>query len=345
MKFFSSLALFMLAITGHALGATLDRSAKDGECADGSPNGAQIERGPFIYECRNGEIVPKACITDELKPLAIGSTTDKKVYRLKCLENADKTMTLEPIACLLNGAEHKIDETFEDGANFYNCKRDGKVLRLVNLGCVDNGKRVNLNDEMVKDEFVMLCNGTVNNGARLMPSGCVKDGKQYKVGDSFEVEQFFFTCTRIGRERVALKAAGCVASGKRLNDGDRFVDNEIIKECRIDDGKAHFQTVACAQRDQSGAVVERRLGCTWVEGQAPFQYEVQCQADADSAKKVPIKCNYDVDGGVYNIEPGCFRVIEKSAFGCLKEGSNLKLQSFQGEKAQEAAASSGLRAC
>jgi hypothetical protein len=341
MKYFGSFALCLIALSG-AFAAPLD-----GKCADGSPNGAQVPRGHFIFECRDGKIVPMACITDDLKHIDIGSTADKKAYRLKCDKVDDETMSFQPIACLHNGAEHKIDETFEDGANFYLCQRDGKGLKLVNLGCVDNGKRVKLNDQIVKDEYVMLCNETVNSGARLMPSGCVKDGKQYNVGDSFEVGQFAFTCTRVGRERVSLKAAGCVNSGKRLNDGDRYTENEIIKECRIDNGKTSVQTVACAQRDETGNVVERRLGCTWVEGQAPFQYEMQCQADPanNSAKKVTVRCNYSVGGGVYNIEPGCYRVIDKAAFGCLKEASSLKLQSFQGDNAEQAATGAGLHSC
>lgn len=337
----------VLALCGHAFAATIDRSAKVGECPDGSPNGAQIERGRFIYECRDGKITPKSCITEDLKHLDIGNTADKKHYRVQCTKNSDDSMSLEPVACLHNGQDHKIDETFVDGANFYKCQRDGTDLKVVNLGCVDDGKQIKLNDQVVKGDFVMVCNETVNNGARLMPTGCVKEGKQYNVGESFEVGQAYFNCTRVGRERVALKAAGCVANGKRLNDGDRYTDNEIIKECRIDNGQMNIQTVACVQRDETGNVVERRVGCTWVEGPAPFQLEMQCQADPanNSAKKVQVRCNYSVGGGVHTIAPGCYRVIDKAAFGCLQEASGLKLQSFQGDNAEQTATSAGLHAC
>jgi len=333
----------LVAISGHAFGAPVDGSS---DCPGGLPNGAQLERGRFVYECRNGNIEPKGCLTDDLKHIDIGSTFDRKTYRLTCSKNGD-LLSVEPTACLKDGSEHKVDEQWEDSNNFYTCKRDGDALKTVNQGCIDQGKRVNLNDKITKDDLVMVCNETVNNGARLMGAGCVKDGKQYNAGDSFESGKFWYNCTRTGREKVAAKASGCVNNGKRLNDGDRFFDYDVIFECNIDATKNDIRTTGCVQRDEKGEVVERRLGCTWVEGQEPFQYEVACQRDeaANSAKKVQVRCNYKVGSGVYNIDPGCYRVIEKAAFGCQKDGAALKLQSFQGDNAETAAQGAGLHAC
>jgi hypothetical protein len=334
-----------MALVGRSLSAPVD--GNPGDCPDGSPNGAQLERGRFFYECRDGNIVPKGCMTDELKKIDIGSSFDKKNFRLTCTLGSDNLLALEATACLHQGQEHKVDSQWEDSANFYVCKRDGKDLRTVNQGCIDQGKRVNLNEKINKDDSVMVCNETVNNGAKLLPAGCVKEGREYNVGDSFEVGTFWFTCTRYGREKVVAKPAGCVNNGKRLNDGDRFFDQDVIHECRIDADKQEVITTGCVQRDEKGEIVERRLGCTWVEGQAPFQYELACQKDEanKSAKKVQVRCNYNAGGGVYNIEPGCFRTIEKAAFGCQKDGSGLKLQSFQGDNAEQAAQGAGLHAC
>lgn len=344
MKQFSSLALFVLmAFAGHSFGAPLDGN---GDCPGGLQNGALLERGRFFYQCRDGNVVPKGCLADDLKHLEIGSTTDKKTYRQQCVLGSDGLLALEATACLHQNSEHKIDSQWEDATNFYTCKKgDNNDLKTVNAGCMDQGKRVNLNDKVAKDDFVFICNETVNNGAHLMPAGCVKDGKQYNVGDSFENGKFWFNCTRTGREKVAVKASGCVINGKRLNDGDRVTANDVILECAIDNTKTDIRTVGCAQRDDKGEIVERRLGCTWVEGAEPFQYEWACQADGDSAKKVQVRCNYKVGSGVYNIEPGCYRTIEKSAFGCSKEGSSLKLQSFQGDNAEKSAQGAGLHAC
>jgi hypothetical protein len=341
MKQYSSIVLFMLvAISGHALGAPLDGS--NGDCPGGLANGAQIERGRSVFECRNGNVVAKACVADDLKHIDIGSTSDKKAFRLRCTVNSDGSATLEPTACLHQGQEHKVDEQWEDSTNFYTCKKSETELKVITAGCIDQGKRVPLNQQAAHDDFVYVCNGTVNNGARMMPSGCVKDGKQYNVGDSFEAGNLWFNCTRTGSEKVAAKAAGCVTNGKRVNDGDRYSDNEVIQECDI---SGQPRLIGCAQRDDKGEIVERRVGCTWVEGPEPFQYEWTCRQESNSAKKVQVRCNYKVGGGVYNIEPGCYRVIDKSAFGCLNNAGTLKLQSFQGDNAEQSAQGAGLHAC
>lgn len=343
MKQYSSIILCMLvAISGHSFGAPLDGS--NGDCPGGLANGAQIERGRSVFECRNGNVVAKACVADDLKHIDIGSTTDKKSFRLQCTVNSDGSATLEPTACLFQGQEHKVDEQFEDANNFYSCKKSEDGLKVITAGCIDQGKRVPLNQQAAHDDLVFVCNQTVNNGARMMPSGCVKDGKQYNVGDSFEVGNLWFNCTRTGSEKVAAKAAGCVQNGKRLNDGDQYSDNEVIFECATDLPKPRL--IGCSQRDEKGETVTRRVGCTWTEGQEPNQYEWACRQESDSAKKVQVRCNYKVGGGVYNIEPGCYRAIEKSTIaGCLNNAGKLNLQSFQGDNAEQSAQGAGLHAC
>jgi len=66
------LCLFM-ALVGRSFSAPVD--GNPGDCPDGSPNGAQLERGRFFYECRDGNIVPKGCMTDDLKHIDIGHSS------------------------------------------------------------------------------------------------------------------------------------------------------------------------------------------------------------------------------------------------------------------------------
>jgi hypothetical protein len=315
-----------------------------GGCPGGYAEGAEIERGRLIYICQGGQVVPKGCIAEDLSRISVGANFDKTQYRLKCQLQSDGSLSFEPTGCLQNGQEHKVDEIWDNGNNFYTCKVDGAGLRLINQGCVDGGKRVNLNEKIEKEDGLYLCNATVNSGSKLVQAGCVKNGKQYSAGDSFDDGNAWFNCTRTGREKVTAKIAGCIKDGKRLNDGDRYIDAGVFHECIIEDGKASSRASGCAQTDETGTVVERRLGCTWVEGTAPLQYEWECQRDAatGSAKKVQVRCNYKVDGGVYNIGAGCYRTIEKAAYGCSKQGESLKLDSYPDEKAAEGA---GLHAC
>jgi len=336
-----SIVLCLLAAS-TAFAFPADSSA--GGCPGGYAEGAEIERGRLIFVCQGGQVVPKGCIAEDLSRLSIGGNYDTKQYRKKCQLGSDGQLSYELTGCLSNGQEHKVDETFEDGNNFYACRTDGAVLKIVNLGCVDGGKRINIKDTVAKDDALYSCDETVNGGSKLVQAGCVKDGKQYKAGESFEVGKFWFNCTRTGREKVQAKAAGCVNNGKHLNDGDRYFDNDVIYECRIDADKQEVISTGCVQKDDSGSVVERRLGCTWVEGTEPIQYEWTCKQDvaANSATKVQVRCNYKVGGGVYNIDPGCYRVVDKSAYGCAQQGTTLNLQSFQDE---QSASSAGLHAC
>lgn len=315
-----------------------------GSCPGGYADGAEIERGRLIYVCQGGKVVPKGCIAEDLSRIEVGGHYDNAHYRRACVAAGD-SLSFEPTGCVHNGQEHKASESFEDGSNFYTCKSNSAepVLSVSNDGCVDGGKRVPRKEKVTKEDGVYVCDDTPNGGSKLAQAGCVKDGKALNAGDAVEDGKFWFNCTRIGREKYTLKAAGCVAAGKRLNDGDRYNENDVVYECTIDASKNDVRATACIQ--EGG--VERKLGCTWVEGAAPFQYEWRCEHDAakNTARKVQVRCNYNVGGGVYNIDPGCYRVIEKGAFGCVQEGSALKLQAFEGEGAEKSASGAGLHAC
>lgn len=343
---FQSLVVLIL---GVSIASALP--TQTGGCPGGYAEGAEIERGRLIYVCQGGQVVPKGCIAEDLSRIQVGGHFDNRYYRRSCVAGGDNAITFDATGCVQNGQEHKASESWEDGNNFYTCKQNAPgvepPLQAVVSGCVDSGRRVPLKEKVTKDDGVYECQETVNGGARLVKAGCVKDGKTYGAGETFEVGKFWFNCSKSGRETFSTKAGGCLANGKRLNDGDRFTENDVIYECTIDADKNDFRAVACVQ-NEGGSVVERKLGCTWVEGQAPFQYEWRCEheANTNSARKVQVRCNYNVGGGIYNIDAGCYRVIEKNAVGCLHEGGSvLKLQSFQGDNAEQSAQGAGLHAC
>lgn len=341
-----SIVLCLMAATA-ALARPQDSApnAPSGGCPGGYAEGAEIERGRLVFVCQGGKVVPKACIAEDLSKVQIGGHYDNKHYRRECKAAGDD-LTFDPTGCIQNGQEHKVGETFEDANNFYSCKSfpTEPVLSVSNEGCVNAGKRVPKKEKVSKDDGLYECQETVNDGSKLIQVGCVKDGKQYNAGDAFETGKYWFTCTKLGREKVLVKASGCVANGKRLNDGDRYFENDVTYECNIDGDKTTVRTIGCVQND-GGSPIERRLGCTWVEGSEPFQYEWACQADGDKAKKVQVRCNYKVGGGVYNIEPGCYRAVDKDFAGCISDGKSLKAQAFQGGDAEKSAQAAGLHAC
>jgi len=346
-----SLIVSILALTVVAAFPADDDSRKiqgaTGSCPGGYAEGAEIERGRLVYVCQGGQVVPKSCIAEDLSKVPIGGKFDNAHYRRTC-ENRGGDLSFEAVACLQNGQEHKQGETWDDGNQVYTCKQQDSepILNAVSTGCVDGGKRVNPNEQVPKGDLTYECQPSINNKFKLVPAGCVKEGKQLKVGEAVEIGKFWFNCTKFGRETISFKAAGCVVSGKRLNDGDRYNDNDVMYECVIDANKNDIRVTACVQRDGSNSV-ERKLGCTWVEGVEPQQYEWSCKYDSatNTAVKFQVKCNYKQGNGYHQIEPGCYRVIEKSAFGCIKDGTSLKYQSFQGENPDKAAEAAGLHSC
>lgn len=339
----------MLVAVVAAFPADDDRKIQGntGSCPGGYAEGAEIERGRLVYVCQGGQVVPKACIAEDLSKVPIGGKFDNTHYRRTCQNNGGD-LSFEAVSCLQNGQEHKVGESWNDANLVYTCKQNQAepLLDAVATGCVgEGGKQVNPGEQVAKGDLVYECQPSVNNRFKLGPNGCVKDGKQLKVGETVEIGKFWFNCTKFGRETVSLKAAGCVNGGKRLNDGDRFNENDVVYECVIDANKNDLRVSACVQND-GGNVIERKLGCTWVEGAEPLQYEWTCKYDAaaNTATKVQLRCNYKQGNGYHQIEAGCYRVIGgKSAFGCVGEsGKSLNLRSFN---AETEAQSAGLHAC
>jgi hypothetical protein len=297
-----SVILCLLAIsTTFAMPAEME-AGKTGGCPGGYAEGAEIERGRLVYVCQGGQVVPKACIAEDLSRITVGANYDNKKYRRACVLGGDGQLSFEVVACLYNGQEHKAGDTWEDGSTSYTCKQsaDG-ILSTAAVGCVDGGKKVNEKEKMPKEATLFECQPVQNGKFKLIAVGCVSDGKEFNAGDSFESGTVWYNCTRIGREKVVAKPAGCIFNGKRLNDGDRFNDGQVFRECRVDQGKTETKTVACVQSDETGAVVERRLGCTWTEGASPFQYEWRCREDGETAVKEQVRCNYNVGGGIYQV--------------------------------------------
>jgi len=334
--------IFVILIS--LLAAVYSAPTGPGNCQELGENGALVDSGNAYFQCRDGKLFAMGCLTSEQKRVEMGKTADVKSTRYQCESGQDGKPTLTAKSCVSAGAEHAVGEQFQDTKSLYICQKDGDNLTIKVVGCVDeSGKKVNLNEKSTSGDLLFLCQSQNGNTPRLTPAGCVRNGKQINAGESFEEGSTVFNCTRTGA-----KPAGCVNQGRRLNEGDRFFDQDVVMECNVDSDKVSVRATGCLQHDTNGATVERRLGCFWVEGQEPFQYEWTCKHDksANKAVKLQTKCNYRVQKGVYDIEPGCYRLIDKAAFGCLKQsGGQLQLQSFQGDDAEKSASSAGLHAC
>lgn len=317
--------------------ATALAQSKDGNCGSLGANGATVTSGLVYYLCKDGQLYPQGCVTRDKQQVATGQTVAYRQSRLSC-ELKGILPALVVKGCVLNGKDVAVGSTANDDKALYSCEAGDAEAKLTQVGCSDGTKQVKYGEKLNNDKGVYTCDQATR---RLIQSGCVQEGKPYNFGDSFDQGDIWLNCTQSGPV-----AAGCISNGKRLNYGDRFYDNEIVRECYIEGGKAVFRLVGCVQRD-GGNTIERRLDCFWTEGADPFLYEFTCKATGDgkSAEKIQLRCNYKVSNGVYTIEPGCYRTIDKSAMGCVKQGDKLNLQSFQGDNAEKAATGAGLKSC
>lgn len=294
-------------------------------------------------------MVPKGCMTDDGRRIETWQTYDSnKSYRMQCVTDSSGFLAFSYKSCVYEGQEHAPNEQWEDGKYWYTCARDGEYLHITISGCIDEGKRVNINEKVTKGSFIYQCKTTSNGTCSMCPIGCAKNGREYNIGESFAVGDFWYTCTNSDSSGpITIKTVGCVNQGQRLQDGDRYFKNDVVYECTVRNDATEVRPVGCVQKDETGALVERRLGCYWQEGQPPYQYEMTCKYDKDSktAVKIPHRCLYKVTQGAYTIDPGCYQIVEKTAVSCEKGGGDtVNLRVYQIDNIGELTAK-GLRFC
>jgi len=317
-----------------------DKRSGNRQCPGGYTHGTKVDIGRYWYECVNGQMMPKGCLSDEDQSrVQIGGTFDaKNTFRMQCVLNGDGYLSVIYKSCVQNGQEHQVGDQWDDQTAFYACAKDGpNSLQVHMLGCVDQGgRRANFEDKIAKGESLVQCKKSADGTPKMNVVGCVKDNRKYAIGETFEASKFWFTCTDKGA-----KIVGCMHEGQRLQDGDRFITEDVVYRCAVDGDKTDFLPYSCLQRE-NGASIERRLGCFWVEG----QYQMTCKHDTDSKKAVKVQnqCNYKSAQGAFNLEPGCVRVVENLAVGCVKDSSSgmLSLRTFPADQADR---TPGLRQC
>jgi hypothetical protein len=340
-SFFYSLLVAALA------GAMFVDSASSGnrnKCPGDYDNGQQMDIGRYWYECRDGQVVPKGCLTpaDEgNRRVAIDETFDTKQYRMQCVLDSNGFLSLVYKACVSQNGEHDVGAQWDDGTAYFTCVKEGNNVRVITLGCVDQGKQMKLDDRIAKGDFIYQCKKSTDGTPKMNKVGCVHDGKKFNIGETFEGAKVWYTCTDSGA-----KIVGCMYESHRLQDGDHFTKDDMMYVCRVNDDQTDFAPFACLQREESGASIERRVGCFWVEGKGSNAYEYTCKAD-DSSKKIAktqTQCVYRAQQGTFKLQPGCVTLAETIAVGCLQDSSSGKLR-IETYRADQIDQLPGLRQC
>lgn len=160
-----SIAIFMKFTLFVASTLLLSASAAETgtrHCPGGYTQGTYVDRGHYWYQCLDGQLVPKGCLTDDSARIGIMDTYDSHDVRLQCVVSKDGYLSYAYKACVYGGRERRVDETWDDGGYWYECKRnDGGVgLRINKRGCVDQGRRLNFDERVIKGDFVYVCEET-----------------------------------------------------------------------------------------------------------------------------------------------------------------------------------------
>lgn len=325
-KFFTLIVAALLAVNAIA-------ELSSGTCPGGRKDGEQYNEGRYWYECKNGQSVPKGCLTDDDGRIDIDATFDNKQYRMKCIKGADGFLTMIFQACMSNGAEHDVGAQWDDGTAFFTCVKEGNGVKVITLGCVDQGRPMKIDDRVAKGDFIYQCRKNTAGTPTLNKVGCVFDGKKFNIGETFDGTNSWYTCTDQGPQVV-----GCLFNGHRMKWNDAYDEGDVRYLCKVHDKNTNFAPHACLQHD-NGAVIERKIGCFWVEG----DFEYTCKDNGNNkAVKVQTQCAYfrGGDGPGFKIQPGCIQLADGMAIGCLQSGDSLSIKTFNPDQTP-----AGLRKC
>lgn len=336
-------ALVLLILIPLAL-ADVGFDPQKPRCPGGYEEGAEATLGRYFYQCRDGTLEPKGCISDQGRRVELYQTSDMvNSYRLQCVLDSRGFATFDYKSCLYEGREYGVNERWSDDRYIYACLKEGDHLRMIVDGCMYQGREIGINEKVRHINFVYQCKQSENGTCSMCPVGCVSSNQEYMIGDSYEENQYWYTCVNLNGH-ITIKPNGCVNDGKRFQNGDHFLRNDATYECQIVNDAGSEKLVGCVARDEQGNTVEKRLGDTWTDG--GLDYACKNDPGVGRIMKVPIRCNYRSANGVIQVEPGCYRIQEGSAIGCYKEpGRNDMMVKIYRSDAIGRAASLGLRLC
>jgi len=336
MKFISC-----LLVAAFYAGATFAESSGMKPCPGGYSHGTQMDIGRYWYECKDGQVVPKGCLTESNNRIDLDSTFDTAKYRMQCVLGSDGFLTVVYKACMLQGGSHDVGSQWDDGIAYFTCVKEGENVRVITLGCVDGGRPMKLDERVAKGDFIFQCKKATDGTPKMNKVGCVFDGKKYTIGEQYDGPKFWYTCTDSGS-----KIVGCMYETHRLQDGDHFTKGEYMYSCKVNGDQTDFIAYGCIQNDESGAAIDRKVGCSWVEGRGSEAYEYTCKDNGSNRiSKVQTKCVYKSSLGVFKLDPGCVQLADPGvAVGCIQDSSsgNLRIETYSADKIDRLP---GLRQC
>jgi len=281
--------------------------------------------GAYYYTCQSGSLAPTGCIGDQNQKVPIGQAWNAKGNQEKTCVLSGSQVTQKITACYTDGGQRVgPNADFDQDTTTFSCQADGDAWCLVVTGCA-GAQKSKLGDKVVVGDQVMQCTKTGTKVAQLKPVGCVMGSNQYDVGTQFTDDKAIYRCGFDSTQsKTEAKTYGCVHDGKRIFDLDLYREGDMFYRCRVNEDSVDRDLYGCAYQDESGNYVAKVIGCSWEEGQKPYNFFTCCVKTGDTAKVRQLYCLYWVNGGSYAINEGCYRTINNQGVGCTR-GSDDKL--------------------
>ncbi|KFD55044.1 hypothetical protein M514_03962 [Trichuris suis] len=304
------------------------RTAKRKLCPGGYSDGTEVTKGRYVYHCTNGKLRPKGCLSADGKQLALWQTFPLSGYQLMCALDKNNLLYFKYVGCVSNGTIYYPTDTWADKSFWYTCRPLGETLIMEVSGCVYKNHRYDIGEDFRKGDFYFQCHRTSTGTVALRPVACHHKGRRYNIGENYEEDKFWYACT-MEAGRAVKKCVGCMHYARRLMDGDRYFIDTAIYECTIRQHHSDHRLVGCVQQDDN-RIIERRLGCQWLEGNAPYKYMLKCARSQgkEKVKLETVSCFYQMGEGAYAIPPGCFRIVGDKGVACINRPNGPTIEEF-----------------
>ncbi|CAL2031074.1 unnamed protein product [Caenorhabditis brenneri] len=314
--------LFILSIILSLVAAYSDENKARSRCwtsgngkpAQWWPEGSEITRGKFYYECRRGQLEPLGCLSSSEQKVQIGSTFQQDGYEFVCQLGSDGYLEFGYSACVAtDGRTYQKGETWTDAKNtyYYRCRDDGRVVKTTIEGCIahDKQRRVPLGETDDFNGYTYKCQQKQTGVVQMCSVGCIHEGTRYGIGQQYKDGDYVFYCKLQGG-KCTKQCIGCVdGNGQNLYDGQRYKRDGTTYQCEIRPGKRSHRAVGC-NIVENGKDINKVIGCRWYEQNPDWKIEKTCEADgANKTKVTTVGCIYKYKGfDRIFLEPGKYTI-------------------------------------
>lgn len=142
-------------------------------CPGGTKEGETSERGRSWYECKAGQLTEMGCLSEQKKRLQAGETFRNGGYVFECYKDDTGRFNSRAKGCVSeqDNKDYMPNDTWQDENYWYKCTMVAERPTITVEGCIDGGKRVNVEESVKKGDLIYACkhNANGNTGFEIYP--------------------------------------------------------------------------------------------------------------------------------------------------------------------------------